>query len=198
MTERSARGVRRLLSLVNRKQLRRVLSRMLDETEFLSPHGVRALSRYHLDHPYEVTVNGNVNRVQYEPAESTTGMFGGNSNWRGPDMVSGQLSTDRVAAKVSSLLRRGFQSRVPHALRHGIRPMAGGRGDFAAARENFPAWRRWPASRIRRHGNVPVRSLLEGFDSVLRVFSRRQRRGYRRESPDGMDGTGRQDDRTER
>jgi hypothetical protein len=84
MTERSARGVRRLLSLVNRKQLRRVLSRMLDETEFLSPHGVRALSRYHLDHPYEVTVNGTVNRVQYEPAESTTGMFGGNSNWRGP------------------------------------------------------------------------------------------------------------------
>jgi hypothetical protein len=84
MTERSARGVRRLLSLVNRKQLRRVLSRMLDETEFLSPHGIRALSRYHLDHPYEVTVNGNVNRVQYEPAESATGMFGGNSNWRGP------------------------------------------------------------------------------------------------------------------
>ena len=83
-TERSARGVRRLLSLVNRKQLRKVLSRMLDETEFLSPYGVRALSRYHLDHPYEVTVNGQINRVQYEPAESTTGLFGGNSNWRGP------------------------------------------------------------------------------------------------------------------
>jgi hypothetical protein len=83
-TERSARGVRRLLSLVNRKRLRRVLSHMLDETEFLSPHGVRSLSRYHLDHPYEVTVNGHVNRVQYEPAESTTGLFGGNSNWRGP------------------------------------------------------------------------------------------------------------------
>jgi hypothetical protein len=57
---------------------------MLDETEFLSPHGVRALSRYHLEHPYEVTVDGHVNRVQYEPAESTTGLFGGNSNWRGP------------------------------------------------------------------------------------------------------------------
>jgi hypothetical protein len=83
-TERSARGVRRLLSLVNRKRLRRVLSHMLDETEFLSPHGVRALSRYHLEHPYEVTVDGHVNRVQYEPAESTTGLFGGNSNWRGP------------------------------------------------------------------------------------------------------------------
>ena len=54
MTQRSARGVRRLLSLANRKQLKRILSRMLDETEFLSPHGVRALSRYHEDHPYEV------------------------------------------------------------------------------------------------------------------------------------------------
>jgi hypothetical protein len=83
-TQRSARGVRRLLSLVNRKQLKRVLARMLDETEFLSPYGVRALSRYHLDHPYEVSVNGQVNRVRYEPAESATGLFGGNSNWRGP------------------------------------------------------------------------------------------------------------------
>jgi hypothetical protein len=84
MTQRSARGVRRLLSLVNRKQLKRVLTRMLDETEFFSPYGIRALSRFHRDHPYEVQVNGNVSRVQYEPAESTTGVFGGNSNWRGP------------------------------------------------------------------------------------------------------------------
>ena len=84
MSERSARGVRRLLSLVNRKRLKRVLTRMLDEGEFLSPHGVRALSRYHADHPYEVRVNGQTNRVDYEPAESTTGLFGGNSNWRGP------------------------------------------------------------------------------------------------------------------
>src|SRR6266478_2278400 len=84
MTQRSARGVRRLLSLVNRKQLKRVLCRMLDETEFFSPYGVRALSRFHKDHPYEVHVNGNTNRVDYEPAESSTGLFGGNSNWRGP------------------------------------------------------------------------------------------------------------------
>ncbi|MFI5096614.1 MAG: glucosidase [Candidatus Acidiferrales bacterium] len=84
MTQRSARGVRRLLSLVNRKQLKRVLWRMLDETEFLSPYGVRALSRYHLEHPYEVQVNDHTSRVDYEPAESSTGIFGGNSNWRGP------------------------------------------------------------------------------------------------------------------
>ena len=84
MTQRSARGVRRLLSLANRKQLKRILKRMLDESEFLSPHGIRALSRYHLDHPYEVQVNDHINRVDYEPGESTTGIFGGNSNWRGP------------------------------------------------------------------------------------------------------------------
>jgi len=84
MTQRSARGVRHLLSLVSRKQLKRVLHRMLDETEFLSAYGVRALSRFHKDHPYEVSVNGNVSRVDYEPAESGTGIFGGNSNWRGP------------------------------------------------------------------------------------------------------------------
>jgi hypothetical protein len=84
MTQRSPRGVRRLLSLANRKQLKRMLKRMLDETEFLSPHGIRALSRFHLDHPYEVRVNDHINRVDYEPAESTSGLFGGNSNWRGP------------------------------------------------------------------------------------------------------------------
>ncbi|HXM97859.1 MAG TPA: glucosidase [Candidatus Dormibacteraeota bacterium] len=84
MTESSARGVRRLLSLVNRKRLKRVLSRMFDETEFLSEFGVRALSRYHLGNPYHVQVNGHISSVAYEPAESTTGLFGGNSNWRGP------------------------------------------------------------------------------------------------------------------
>jgi hypothetical protein len=84
MTERSARGTRYLLSLVNRDQLRRVLGHMLDESEFLSPHGIRALSRYHLEHPYEFKMDGFSSRVDYEPAESNTGVFGGNSNWRGP------------------------------------------------------------------------------------------------------------------
>jgi hypothetical protein len=83
-TQRSARGVRRLLSLVSRRQLKRVLERMLDESEFLSSYGVRALSRFHADFPYEVVVNDHVSRVTYEPAESSTGVFGGNSNWRGP------------------------------------------------------------------------------------------------------------------
>ena len=75
---------RRLLSIVDGTQLRRVLRVMLDEREFLSPCGIRALSQVRRDHPYLLQVNGAEYRVEYEPAESTTGLFGGNSNWRGP------------------------------------------------------------------------------------------------------------------
>jgi hypothetical protein len=75
---------RGVLALVNQERLRRILTRMLDENEFLSPYGIRALSRYHLEHPYTFKVHGEEYRVQYLPAESDTGMFGGNSNWRGP------------------------------------------------------------------------------------------------------------------
>src|SRR5262244_501094 len=75
---------RRLLSIVGRDQLRRVLQVMLDEQEFLSPYGIRGLSRYHDAHPYTLAVNGMTYRVDYEPGESSTGLFGGNSNWRGP------------------------------------------------------------------------------------------------------------------
>jgi hypothetical protein len=75
---------RRLLSIVSRDQLRSVLRFMLDENEFLSPYGIRAISRYHKDNPYVLQVNGTQHRVDYEPAESSTGLFGGNSNWRGP------------------------------------------------------------------------------------------------------------------
>jgi hypothetical protein len=75
---------RRLLSIVNQEQLRSVLRFMLDENEFLSPYGIRAISRVHKDHPYVLSVNGMEHRVDYEPAESSTGLFGGNSNWRGP------------------------------------------------------------------------------------------------------------------
>jgi hypothetical protein len=76
--------VRRLLSIVTRDQLPKVLHVMLDESEFLSPYGVRALSRRHLEHPFVEQVMGAEYRVAYEPAESSTGLFGGNSNWRGP------------------------------------------------------------------------------------------------------------------
>jgi Glycosyl hydrolase family 63 C-terminal domain len=75
---------RRLLSVVDPEKLRHVLRYMLDESEFLSPYGVRALSRFHQDHPYTLSVHGMEYRVDYQPAESSSGLFGGNSNWRGP------------------------------------------------------------------------------------------------------------------
>ncbi len=77
-------NIRRLLSIVTQDQLPRVLRFMLDENEFLSPYGIRALSRYHRAHPYTLHVDGTEHRVDYEPAESRSGLFGGNSNWRGP------------------------------------------------------------------------------------------------------------------
>ena len=73
-----------LFALFDETRLRRILARMLDEAEFLGPHGIRAVSRWHADHPYVMVVDGREYRVNYLPAESDTGMFGGNSNWRGP------------------------------------------------------------------------------------------------------------------
>jgi hypothetical protein len=75
---------RRLLSVLDERKLRKVLSRMLDEERFLSPHGIRSLSRSHAGEPFVFAVHGQEYRVQYLPAESDTAMFGGNSNWRGP------------------------------------------------------------------------------------------------------------------
>ena len=77
-------GNRRLLSLVSQTQLARVLEHMLDEERFLSDYGLRALSKEHQEQPYSFEVDGQVHTVSYQPGESTTGMFGGNSNWRGP------------------------------------------------------------------------------------------------------------------
>jgi hypothetical protein len=75
---------RGILALVNPDRLRRILAKMLDENEFLGPHGIRSISKFHERNPYVFNVHGQEYRVDYLPAESNTGMFGGNSNWRGP------------------------------------------------------------------------------------------------------------------
>jgi hypothetical protein len=77
-------NVRRLLSIVSAERLPRVLRFLLDENEFLAPYGIRALSQFHRNHPYVLQVDGHEYRVEYQPAESNSGLFGGNSNWRGP------------------------------------------------------------------------------------------------------------------
>jgi hypothetical protein len=90
-------GGRRLMSVCNKKKIERILAYMLDENEFLGPCGIRSLSRYHLEHPFVFHLGGQEYKVQYLPAESNTGMFGGNSNWRGP-----------VWMPVNTLLIRGL------------------------------------------------------------------------------------------
>jgi len=157
------RGERRLLSMVNRDRLRNILKFMLDEREFLSPYGIRSVSRHHLEHPYKLGVNGDEHRVDYEPAESTTGLFGGNSNWRGPIWFpvnyllieslqkfhyyfgdnfkvecptgSGQMMTLwDVATDISRRLARIFQRDAD-----GRRPVHGGVDKF----QSDPHWRDW-------------------------------------------------------
>ena len=92
-------GGRRLSTVCNKEKLRRILAYMLDENEFLSPYGIRSLSKYHLEHPFVFHLEGHEYKVQYLPAESNTGMFGGNSNWRGP-----------IWMPVNALIIRGLAS----------------------------------------------------------------------------------------
>jgi hypothetical protein len=153
--------VRRLLSLINGPRLASALRYMLDENEFLSAYGIRAMSRIHRDNPYILRVDGHEHRVDYEPAESSTGLFGGNSNWRGPiwfpvnfllvealqkfDHFYGQrfqveyptgsgklLTLWDVAAEVSRRLTRIFLRDVD-----GHRPVHGSADKF----QNDPHWR---------------------------------------------------------
>jgi hypothetical protein len=154
-------GGRRLFALFGEERLRRVLARMLDEDEFLGPYGIRSLSHYHAEHPYTFSVAGHDYRVSYLPAESDTGMFGGNSNWRGPvwfpvnalllrallnlyafygdeftvECPTGsgrQLTLYQVAEEISGRLTRTF---LPDA--DGRRPVYGGQEKF----QRDPHWR---------------------------------------------------------
>ncbi|MFM0491139.1 MGH1-like glycoside hydrolase domain-containing protein [Paraburkholderia graminis] len=104
---------RRLLSILNRRKLERVLRYMLDENEFLGPHGIRSLSLYHLEHPYAINVGGQEYKVQYLPAESNTGMFGGNSNWRGPVWMPVNLLIVRALVNLYSFFGDDFKVECP-------------------------------------------------------------------------------------
>ncbi len=103
-------GERGMAALVNPDRLRRILTRMLDESEFLSPYGIRAISRYHADHPYVVSVEDQDYLVKYLPAESDSGMFGGNTNWRGPIWIP--LNAVLIRALLSFYLYYGDNFKI--------------------------------------------------------------------------------------
>lgn len=107
------RHERRFLSITNQFKLRRILEKMLDEEEFLSPYGVRSLSKYHQKNPYILKLNGTEYRVDYEPAESTTGLFGGNSNWRGPVWVPVNFLIIESLQKFHHFLGDSFKVECP-------------------------------------------------------------------------------------
>ncbi|MGZ4816320.1 MAG: MGH1-like glycoside hydrolase domain-containing protein, partial [Terriglobales bacterium] len=159
--DRPGKGARLLMSICDEQKLRSVLSYMLDENEFLSEYGVRALSKVHKHHPYHLDFDGQPHVVEYQPAESNSGLFGGNSNWRGPIWFplnfliieslqrfhhyygdnykvecptgSGQMMTlHEVAAEVSRRLSRIFLRG-----KDGRRPVAGGIEQF----QSDPHWR---------------------------------------------------------
>ena len=104
-------------ALVKPERLRRILMRMLDENEFLSPYGIRSLSKFHEKHPYIFHAGGQEYRVDYLPGESNTGMFGGNSNWRGPIWMPVNAMIIRVAAELLPVLRGQLQDRVSYWVR---------------------------------------------------------------------------------
>ena len=135
-----------LASVVKPEQLRRILKFMLDENEFLSPHGIRSVSKVH-QRPYTMSLAGGEYTLDYEPGESTAGLFGGNSNWRGPDLDAAQLPPDRGAPAVRLLSRRGLHGGVSDRLGQDDDPVGGGRGALASPHPPLPARRRRTAAR---------------------------------------------------
>ena len=104
---------RRLLSILNKNKLERVLGYLLDENEFLGPYGIRSLSRYHEDHPFSVWVGGQEYLVDYLPAESNNGMFGGNSNWRGPVWMPVNMLIIRALLNLYAFFGDDFKVECP-------------------------------------------------------------------------------------
>ena len=166
---------RRLASILDETRLRRVLARMLDENEFLSPFGIRSLSQSHEKQPYVIQAGGREYRVNYLPAESDTGMFGGNSNWRGPIWMPVNALIIRGLLQYYAYYGDSFTVQCPtgsgrHMNLYQVAEEIGRRlGDL-------PSGRGRPAARLRLDREVPAGPALARPRPVLRVFPRRQRR----------------------
>ena len=140
----AVRNGKHLLSLLDESKLRKVLARLLDEDEFLSPYGIRSLSRYHLEHPYVFNVDGQAFQVNYLPAESDSGMFGGNSNWRGPIWFPTNALLVRALLNLYAYYGDDFTVECPTGSGVAGHPVRRGHGDHEALVGHLQARRRGP------------------------------------------------------
>ena len=134
----------RLLAIPSLGRLLRVLKYMLDENEFLSPYGIRSLSKFHQQHPYTLETDGVEQRVDYEPAESTSGTFGGNSNWRGPIWFPINYLIVEALERYHHFYGDHLRVECPTGSGTHDEPEGSGRRDHVAAGAYLPTWARWP------------------------------------------------------
>ena len=167
--------------------------KLFDESEFLSPYGLRAVSRWHEEHPFELEIDGVCATIDYEPAESTTGLFGGNSNWRGPIWMPVNLLVIEALRRYARFF--GDELKVEYPTGSGkeltLEEIADDLAD--AADVALPRRRGRAASLLRLGRAAPDRSRMEGQPALQRVLPRRQRRRARCEPPDRLDGRDRRD-----
>ena len=181
---------RLLASILDETKLRRVLAKMLDEEEFLSPFGIRSLSKYHEKNPFVMNVGGQEYRVGYLPAESDTGMFGGNSNWRGPIWMPVNGLIIRALMQYYIYYGDDFTVECPTPIPgQQDEPLSSGRGVEPPAVQHLPARQTGEPTGLRRHGrssrNDPHQARLP--DPLLRVLPRRQWRWAWSQPSDWLD-----------
>ena len=158
---------RTIAALVDVDRLRRILSRMLDEQEFLSPYGIRSVSRWHEQHPYVVRVGEKDYEVSYQPAESDSGMFGGNSNWRGPVWFPMNVLLIRALFQFYAYYGESFRVECPTGSGRLMTLFEVGTEISERLQRIFLRDETGPASGVRRHDKVPARPALARLHSVL-------------------------------
>ena len=177
-----------LIGVVGVEHLLRVFQRLFDESSFLSPHGLRAVSRWHLEHPFRLDMGGYETSIDYEPAESTTRDVRWQLELARADLVPGQLPRRGRTLPLRALLRRRPEARVPDRLRRAAHARGDRRGHPAQADLALPRRRGQEASLPRLGRQAPERPALEGQRLLLRVLPRRQRGRAGGLAPDRVDG----------
>ena len=167
-----------------------ILRRMLDEQEFLSPYGIRSLSRAYRGHPYVFSGDGTEHSVDYEPGESQTGLFGGNSNWRGPVWFPLNYLLIESLQRFHHYLGDDYKVECPSGSGHMMTLWEVAAEISRRLSRIVPQGREGPARGLRRLGHFPDGPTLARPGAVLRVLPRRHRRGPGRQPSDGLDGPG--------